>query len=161
MDYGSQQGAGEAFDATSSASWLALCRGAIALSHQIIDLLSTLKHTLNGLVENNLGLVKLLLDLEDAVGLLGVLVLGKVVLQLGHGKGGCAAVPAGAGVLGKELVDDLAEKLMRHKGRVLVVGDDDAADTLAIPPKLRFVYTLLLNILSLSGAGALGDGLCE
>lgn len=27
--------------------------------------------------------------------------------------------------------------------------------------RVRIVYTLLLDILSLSGAGALGDGLCE
>lgn len=82
-------------------------------------------------MENNLGLVELLLDLEDAVGLLRVLVLGEVLLQLGHGEGGCSGCPTGAGVLGEKLVDNLAEKLVSHEGRVLVVGDDDAADALS------------------------------
>jgi len=81
-------------------------------------------------VENNLGLVEFLLDLEDAVGLLGILVLGEVLLQFGHGESGCAGCPTGAGVLGEELVDDLAEKLVSHEGRILVIGDNDAADTL-------------------------------
>lgn len=81
-------------------------------------------------MENDLSLVKLLLNLEDAIGLLRVLVLCEVLLQLGHGESGCAGGPAGAGVLGEELVDDLAKKLMCHKGRVLVIGDDDTADTL-------------------------------
>lgn len=82
-------------------------------------------------MENDLGLVKLLLNLEDAVGLLGVLVLCEVLLQLGHRESGRAGGPAGAGILGEELVDNLAKKLMCHKGRVLVIGDDDTADTLS------------------------------
>ena len=82
-------------------------------------------------MEDNLGLVELLLDLENAVGLLGVLVLGEVVAQLGHGDAGVASGPGGARVLGQELVDDLAEQLVGDEGRVLLVGDDDAADALA------------------------------
>lgn len=31
-------------------------------------------------------------------------------------------------MLGQELVDDFAEKLMSDKGRVLLIGDDDATD---------------------------------
>ncbi|KAK1256283.1 hypothetical protein MKX07_008542 [Trichoderma sp. CBMAI-0711] len=85
---------------------------------------------LNRLVQHNLGLVELLLDLHDAVGLLGVLVLGEVVPELGEGQDGLAGGPRGARVLGEELVDDLAEELVRDEGGVLVVRDDDAADAL-------------------------------
>ena len=129
-------------------------------------------------MEDNLCLVELLLDLHDAVGLLRVLVLCEVLLELGHDEGGCAAGPAGSGVLGEELVDDLAKELMRHEGRVLVVRDDDAADALGAAVGVegvvckiarerlkdlcgRGLCTLLLDILSLAGTGALGDGLCE
>lgn len=110
---------------------LALVAEPITLGHEIIDLLATLQDALDGLVEDNLGLVELLLDLEDAVGLLGVLVLGQVVAQLGHGDAGGSRGPGGARVLGQELVDDLAEQLVGDEGRVLLVGDDDAADALA------------------------------
>ncbi len=84
-------------------------------------------------MEDNLGLVKLLLNLEDAVGLLGILVLGEVLAQLGHNDGvgvGCGR-PCGARVLDQELVNDLAEELMGYEGRVLLVGDNDAADAFA------------------------------
>lgn len=71
----------------------ALSAQTIALRHQIINLLSSLQHALDGLVQHNLGLVQLLLDLHDAVGLLGVLVLGEVVRQLGEGQGDVAISP--------------------------------------------------------------------
>lgn len=79
-------------------------------------------------MEDNLGLVQLLLDLHYAVGLLGVLILGQVLLELGHDQRGLAAGPGRARVLGEELVDDLAENLVRDERGILVVGDDDAAD---------------------------------
>lgn len=71
----------------------ALSAQPIALGHQIVNLLSSLQHALNRLVQHNLGLVQLLLDLHDAVGLLGVLVLGEVVRQLGEGQGDVALGP--------------------------------------------------------------------
>lgn len=108
----------------------ALSAQTITLRHQIVNLLSSLQHTLNRLVQHNLSLVKLLLDLHDAVGLLRVLVLFEVVLQLGEGQDRLASGPRGARVLGEELVDDFAEELVGDQGGVLVVGDDDAADAL-------------------------------
>lgn len=71
----------------------ALSAQPIALGHQIINLLSSLQHALNRLVQHNLGLVQLLLDLHDAVGLLRVLVLGEVVRQLGEGQDDVALSP--------------------------------------------------------------------
>lgn len=72
-------------------------------------------------MQHNLGLIKLLLDLHETVGLLGVLVLGEVVLELGHDQGGLAGGPRRAWVLNQELVDDLAKDLVRDARRVLVV----------------------------------------
>lgn len=63
---------------------LALGAETVTLCHQVVNLLASLQYTLDGLVQNNLGLVELLLDLHDAIGLLGILVLGQVVLELGH-----------------------------------------------------------------------------
>jgi len=60
---------------------LALRTQSIALRHQIIDLLASLKHTLNRLMQHNLRLVQLLLDLHDAVRLLRILVLDNIFLQ--------------------------------------------------------------------------------
>lgn len=45
----------------------------ITLLDQVINLLASLQHALDSLVEHNLGLVQLLLDLEDVVGLVRVL----------------------------------------------------------------------------------------
>lgn len=115
---------------TRTVEHLALVAQAIALGHQVVNLLSTLQHALDGLVEDNLGLVELLLDLEDAVGLRGVLVLGDVFLELGHDDDRLARRPRGARVGSKEFIDNLAEKLVSNEGRVLVVRHDDAADAL-------------------------------
>lgn len=53
---------------------LGLRTQSVTLLDQIVDLLASLQHTLDRLVENNLGLVQLLLDLQDVVGLMRVLV---------------------------------------------------------------------------------------
>lgn len=108
----------------------ALRRQAVALGHQIVNFLAALQNALNGLVQDNLGLVELFLNLHDTVGLLRVLVLRNVLIQFGHDERGRARGPRRARVLGEELVDDFAEDLMGDEGRVLVVRDDDAADAL-------------------------------
>lgn len=110
---------------------LALVAQPITLGHKVVNLLPALQDAFDGLVQDNLGLVELLLDLEDAVGLLRVLVLLEVLLQLGHGDGGRSRGPGRPRVLGEELVDDLAEELVGYEGRILLVGDDDTADALA------------------------------
>ena len=58
-----------------------------ALSYQVIDLLSALQHTLDGLVQHNLGLVHLLLDLHDAICLGRVLASVEVFPEAGKGHG--------------------------------------------------------------------------
>jgi hypothetical protein len=89
-------------------------------------------------VEDDLGLVELLLDAHDGVGLLRVLVLGQVGGQRGKvdrgiGLGGCVAPrgrggggPLGDGDGGRVLVEDLVEEGEGDAGRVVLVGDDDA-----------------------------------
>lgn len=52
---------------------LGLGTQSVTLLDQIVDLLASLQHTLDSLVEHNLGLVQLLLDLQDVVGLVWVL----------------------------------------------------------------------------------------
>ena len=61
---------------------LALRTQPIAFRHQCVNLLAPLQHALNRLVQHNLCLVELLLNLHDAVGLFGILVLGKVIFEL-------------------------------------------------------------------------------
>lgn len=125
---------------------LALSAQAITLRDQIVNLLSSLQYALNSLVQDNLGLVKLLLNLHDAVGLLRVLVFFEVVLQLGEGQDGLASGPRGARVLGEELVDDFAEELVGDQGGVLVVGDDDAADALGAAVGVESVVWLMMRV---------------
>lgn len=74
---------------------LALSTEAIALCDEVVDLLTALKHALDSLVQDDLGLVQLLLDLHDAVGGVRVLVLDNVLFErrkrqlgVGVGKGG-------------------------------------------------------------------------
>lgn len=86
-----------------------------------------------GLVEHNLGLVQFLLDLHDAVGLLGVLVFDNVLFELRQGA--CVLAQRGIGescpgMLGEELVDDLGKKLVSHKGRVVAIGHNDTGHAL-------------------------------
>lgn len=64
---------------------LALSTQAVTLRDQAVNLLASLQDALDGLVEDNLGLVQLLLDLHDAVGGVGVLVLDNVLLELRKG----------------------------------------------------------------------------
>ena len=85
------------------------------------------------LVQHNLGLIQLLLNLHNTVGLLRVLVLHNVFLQLRQGA--CALAqgrvrPRCAGVLCEELVDDLGKELMGNQRRVIAVGDDHTGHTL-------------------------------
>lgn len=103
----------------------------VTLGDQIINLLTPLQHALNRLMQHNLGLVKLLLDLDDAVGLRRVLVLRDVCLELGEAKLGLALLEGGvcgARVLCHKLVDDFGEDAVRDESGVLVVGYYDAAD---------------------------------
>ncbi|MBZ6429854.1 MAG: hypothetical protein LBE64_01795 [Acinetobacter pittii] len=68
-------------------------------------------------MKDNLGFVKLLLDLHDAVGLAWVLVLDDIFLQLWQGAGILTQRGVGKGstwVFGKELVHNLAQKLVGH-----------------------------------------------
>lgn len=78
---------------------LALCTQAIALGDKVVDLLTTLQHTLDGLMQGNLGLIELHLDFEDAVGLVRVLVLGQVVLELRDVESWVAGYPGRLGVI--------------------------------------------------------------
>jgi hypothetical protein len=103
----------------------------ITLRDQIIDLLAPLQHALNRLMQHNLGLVKLLLDFDDAVCLRRVLVLRDVLFELGEAELRVTLFEAGvrcARVLGYELVDDFGKDAVGDHGRVFVVGYYDAAD---------------------------------
>lgn len=118
---------------------LALGAQAIALLHEAVELLSSLQHALNGLVQHDLGLIQFLLDLHDAVGLLRVLVLDNVFLELGVRARGIGGGEDIARVLVQELVDDFGEELVGNEGGVFVVGDDDAGDTLGAAVRVEGV----------------------
>lgn len=86
-------------------------------------------YAVDGLVQNDLGLVQLLLDPGDTARLVGVLVVVQVVL---HGGEGNAAIRGGRfdrceRDLGEELVHEFGEHAVsRDVG--IVLGDDDASD---------------------------------
>ena len=77
-----------------------------------------------GTHEDDLGLVELLLDLHDGVGLARVLVLCEVGVDLGEGDGGGGGELAG-GDLCDEVVEELCEEGEGGADGVLLVGDDD------------------------------------
>lgn len=83
---------------------LALGTQAVTFGDKIVDLLPALQHAFNRLVNDDLGLVQLLLDLQDAVGLLRILILGKVILQFWKGQGRLASSPDRPGMLREEFV---------------------------------------------------------
>lgn len=98
-------------------------------------------------MQHDLGLIQLLLDLDDAVRLRRVLVLGDVLFQLGEGELGLALGEGGvggAGVLGDELVDDLGEDAVGNHGGVFVVGDYDAADAFCAAVGVECVFWRVL-----------------
>jgi hypothetical protein len=109
---------------------LALGTQSVALRDQIINLLPSLQHALDGLVQHDLSLVQFLLDLHDAVRLLWILVLHDVFLQLGKRQRRIGRSPRRARVLCEELVDNFREELVRYQARIVVVGDDNATDAL-------------------------------
>lgn len=78
-------------------------------------------------MHGDLGLVELVLDPQEDVGLVGVLVLCEILLQLGHGE-----VPGrprrGLRIGRQELVQDSVEEAVRGQLRVFKVRGDDAAD---------------------------------
>jgi len=88
-------------------------------------------YAVDGLVEDDLGLVELLLDLGDAVGLVGVLVRLDELLEGGE----LERVIGGGGVyrrdrlLGQELVHELGQDAVGRDVGV-ILGDDDAGDAL-------------------------------
>eukprot|EP00730_Choanoeca_flexa_P001460 TRINITY_DN10644_c0_g4_i4.p2 TRINITY_DN10644_c0_g4~~TRINITY_DN10644_c0_g4_i4.p2 ORF type:complete len:103 (-),score=10.72 TRINITY_DN10644_c0_g4_i4:524-832(-) len=91
----------------------------IALGYQLIQLFVSLEHRLQCLVQHHFGLVQLLLHLEHAVGLGGVLVLGQQraevirrVLWL--------FPPRAGGKLGFEVVDRFGDQAESDALRVLL-----------------------------------------
>jgi hypothetical protein len=137
---------------------LALRAQSVALRNKVINLLATLQHTLDRLVQDNLGLVELLLDLHDAVRLLRVLVLLDVVLELWEGERLCRDVVvcdagvSGARVFGDELVDDFGEKLVGYHLGILGIGDDHAADALCAAVGMEDVLCSRALVVSLYSA---------
>ena len=112
-----------------------------------VNLLASLQHCVNGLVECNLGLVKFLLNLQDRVSLRRILILVEITLEFGHGDGRRAGSPGRAGVSREKLVHDLGEQLICHgsacnhfdswerlrtgyKSGVLMIGNRNAASNL-------------------------------
>ena len=139
---------------------LALSTEAITLCNKIVNLLTTLQDTLDGLVQDNLCLVQLLLDLHDAVGGVRVLVLDNVLFESRERQLGVGVGKGRARVARQELVEDLGQQLVGDEGGVFLVGDDDGGDTLAAAVGVEGVG-LLFDVLSLARLGAFGDRLCE
>lgn len=79
-------------------------------------------------MQNDLGLVQLLLNLEDAIHLVWVLVRLNVGLEGGEGH----RVTGGGGVRvqGEELIQHFREDLVSSQGRVLIIANNHSGDAL-------------------------------
>ena len=111
-------------------------------------------------MQHNLRLIQLLLDLHNAIRRMRVLILDNILLQLRERQLLVAVLECGFGVPAEELVDDLAEQLVRDEGGVFLVGDDDAGDTFAAAVGVEGVG-LLFDVLPLAGLCAFGDSFGE
>lgn len=109
-------------------------------------------------MQNDLGLVQLLLNLEDAIHLVWVLVRLNVGLEGGEGH----RVTGGGGVRvqGEELIQHLREDLVSSQGRVLIIANNHSGDALGSRVDVK-CEILLLNVLSLSLFRPFGHGLTE
>ncbi len=100
---------------------------ALALGHQVVQLLPSLQDGGYGVVEDDLGLVQLVLHLGQGIGRLRRLVLVEVHLE---GPGEALDLrpcrPLGAGHLSSEVVQDLGDEPVGHPVWLLVVGDGQA-----------------------------------
>lgn len=84
---------------------LALGTQAVTFGDKIVNLFPALQHAFNSLVKDDLSLFQLLLDLQDAIGLLRILILRQVVLQFWKGQGRLSSSPGGPGMLREEFID--------------------------------------------------------
>lgn len=145
----------------------------LGLVDKRVELLPPLEHVFDRLLENDLGLVELLLHLHEGVGLVRVLVLGEVAGELGEdrGSGRGRLPPLGSGgsrrsklggvgqrVLREKVLAHLVEKRVGWADRVGLVGDEDAGHALGTHVHVAHVLALL-DRLSLVGLGALRYGL--
>jgi len=73
--------------------------------------------------QHNLGLVKLLLDLHNSVGLPGILVPLQVAVDFRELC--CRVGIVGTGNFGCKVVQNLGEKRESHPGRILLIGNND------------------------------------
>lgn len=111
-------------------------------------------------MQHNLRLIQLLLDLHDTIRILRILILLQILLELRERHLGVGVRPTAARELADEIVQNLAQQLVRHERRVLVVADDDAGDALAARVRVEGVR-LLLDVLPLAGVCALRDRFAE
>ena len=122
---------------------LALRAQPIALRDQVVNLLAAFQHTFNGLVHDLLCVVQLPLYLRYTVHFCWVLVCPDVGVQFGQGKrsnlgllGGDVRV-RGARMFRNKLVAYLAEEGLGNSFGILLVGNDDAADTFRPPVRMN------------------------
>ena len=126
-------------------------------------MLTSLQRALNRLLQRLLGLIQLLLDLHDAVSIVRVLELFDVPPKVALGQAVLVGLQAGLvrprrlGELAGELVQDLAQQLVRDELVVVLVGDDDAGAPLAAGVDVDGELVLGLGLAG-AGAGGFGDG---
>ena len=125
--------------------------------------LTPLKCALNGLLQGLLSLVQFPLNLHDAVSIVRVLELFDVPPKVALGQAVLVGLQAGLvrprrlGELAGELVQDLAQQLVRDELVVVLVGDDDAGAPLAAGVDVDGELVLGLGLAG-AGAGGFGDG---
>jgi hypothetical protein len=126
-------------------------------------MLTSLQRALNRLLQRLLGLIQLLLDLHDAVSIIRVLELFDVPPKVALGQAVLVGLQAGLvrprrlGELAGELVQDLAQQLVRDELVVVLVGDDDAGAPLAAGVDVDGELVLGLGLAG-ARAGGFGDG---
>lgn len=79
-------------------------------------------------MQYNLSLIQLLLNLHNTIRLLRILIFDNVLFELWEGQGRVRGREGSARISRKKLVDDFGEQLVRYKGWIVVVTDDDTGD---------------------------------
>jgi len=140
---------------------LGLRRKGIGSLHEVIQLLSALEDRLDCLVQDNLGLIELLLNAHDRVRLTRVLVFLDVDVDLGEGYRGRIRVLR-LRHLGREVIQHLGKQGECGADRVLVVCDDDACKLLGAAAVVNMGSVhVLLHALPLGLGRAIDNGLGE
>mmetsp|Transcript_906 Transcript_906/g.2703 ORF Transcript_906/g.2703 Transcript_906/m.2703 type:complete len:206 (+) Transcript_906:2577-3194(+) len=131
------------------------------LGHQVVELFPSLEERVHILVQNVLSFIKLLVDLRDGIRFVGILVPHQMFLEIQIGRVLLVASPAvGTGVLGRKLIEHLADEGERHPPGILGIACHHANEPVLSTVGMKR-HLILLHRLSRFVWCAFGNSLGE